>query len=241
MLTINSVDLTQSGLAINAAARYSGGDSVIEVNYASRAAVTIGTVATTASFTFTYRGPSETFTTASNFQIFYGTQTLTITVNTGESQAITQGRVFALGVATAIGQTQGAAVGTFTTVAIVSTLAGTPTSASSFAFVTQNQTNYISETDTTQINEMISELDSALTTLRTNASTLGSNVALLSTRLDFTNEYVNTLDTGSSKLTLADINEEGANLLALQTRQQLGISALSFAGQAEQSILALFR
>ena len=73
-----------------------------------------------------------------------------------------------------------------------------------------------------------------------------TNVALLQTRLDFTNEYMNTLETGSAKLTLADINlatinEEGANLLALQTRQQLSISALSFAGQAEQSVLQPFR
>ncbi|MHC8509130.1 MAG: flagellin [Rhodospirillales bacterium] len=69
---------------------------------------------------------------------------------------------------------------------------------------------------------------------------MGSNVALLQTRLRFTTDYVNTLEAGAGKLTLADINEEGANLLALQTRQQLGISALAFAGQAEQSILALF-
>ena len=52
---------------------------------------------------------------------------------------------------------------------------------------------------------------------------------------------MNTLESGSGKLTLADLNEEGANLLALQTRQQLGISALAFAGQAEQGILGLFR
>ncbi|MCR4376850.1 MAG: flagellin, partial [Rhodospirillales bacterium] len=64
---------------------------------------------------------------------------------------------------------------------------------------------------------------------------------LLQTRLDFTTSYVNTLEDGGSKLTLADINEEGANLLALQTRQQLGIQSLSFAGQAEQSVLGLFR
>ena len=80
-----------------------------------------------------------------------------------------------------------------------------------------------------------------MTTLRSNAQTVGSNVALLQTRLDFTQTYVTTLTTGSSQLTLADINEEGANLLALQTRQQLGISSLAFAGQAEQGILALFR
>ena len=84
-------------------------------------------------------------------------------------------------------------------------------------------------------------MDAALVTLRSQTQTLGSNVALLQTRLDFTEDYVNTLDAGASKLTLADLNEEGANLLALQTRQQLGISALAFAGQAEQGILGLFR
>ena len=92
-----------------------------------------------------------------------------------------------------------------------------------------------------QINSLVNRLDAAASTLRSNAQTLGSNVALLQTRLDFTNSYVNTLTAGSGKLTLADLNEEGANLLALQTRQQLGIQALSFANQAEQSILTLFR
>jgi flagellin-like hook-associated protein FlgL len=52
---------------------------------------------------------------------------------------------------------------------------------------------------------------------------------------------VNTLETGAGKLTLADLNVEGAKLLALQTRQQLDVQALSIAGQAEQGILALFR
>ena len=87
---------------------------------------------------------------------------------------------------------------------------------------------------------MIAELDAALTTLRTNSQTLGANVALLNTRLSFTESYVNTLTAGADKLTLSDINEEGANLLALQTRQQLGIQALSLAAQAEASILQLF-
>lgn len=87
----------------------------------------------------------------------------------------------------------------------------------------------------------VNQLDAAIATLSSKAKTLGSNVALLQTRLDFTENYVNELETGAGKLTLADITEEGANLVALQTRQQLGISALSFAGQAEQSVLALFR
>lgn len=91
------------------------------------------------------------------------------------------------------------------------------------------------------IDAAITELDSAITELRGAGKSLGSNVALLQTRLDFTETYVNTLEQGSDKLTLADVTEEGANLVALQTRQQLGINALAFAGQAEQQILALFR
>ncbi len=94
---------------------------------------------------------------------------------------------------------------------------------------------------TTELNTRITNLDSALTTLRSRSQSLGANVAVLQTRLDFTKSYVNTLTAGAGKLTLADLNEEGANLLALQTRQQLGIQSLAFAGQSEQSILGLFR
>ncbi|MBM3950589.1 MAG: flagellin-like protein [Rhodospirillales bacterium] len=108
----------------------------------------------------------------------------------------------------------------------------------------------VSETDatrvvgvgfTTEFNSRINNLDTGLTTLRSRAQSLGSNVALLQTRLNFTKAYVSTLTTGAGKLTLSDLNEEGANLLALQTRQQLGIQSLAFAGQAEQTILTLFR
>jgi len=90
------------------------------------------------------------------------------------------------------------------------------------------------------INNTITELNSALTELRTNAATLGSNNTVLQTRLNFTEELTNTLEEGAGKLTLADINEESANLLALQTRQQLGINSLSLASQAERAILSLF-
>jgi flagellin len=90
------------------------------------------------------------------------------------------------------------------------------------------------------INTAITAVNTALTTLRTNASTLGSNASVLQTRLNFTSELANTLQAGAGKLTLADLNEESANLLALQTRQQLGINSLSLAAQSERSILALF-
>lgn len=91
------------------------------------------------------------------------------------------------------------------------------------------------------VNDLVNNLDNNLSTLRSVSQNLGTNVALLNTRLDFTKNYVDLLQAGSGKLTLADLNEEGANLLALQTRQQLGIQALSFAGQNEKSILSLFR
>ena len=90
------------------------------------------------------------------------------------------------------------------------------------------------------IDTALTAISSALTTLRSNASTMGSRNTILSTRLDFTENLVNTLEGGTGKLTLADLNEESANLLALQTRQQLGINSLALAAQSERSILALF-
>jgi len=88
---------------------------------------------------------------------------------------------------------------------------------------------------------MTTVLDGGVSRLRSQAATLGGNIAILSTRLDFTNTYVNELEAGSDKLTLADLNEEGANLIALQTRQQLGIQSLSIAGQQQQAVLSLIQ
>ncbi|CAA7616137.1 putative Flagellin [Candidatus Terasakiella magnetica] len=89
--------------------------------------------------------------------------------------------------------------------------------------------------------KLITILDSGISSVRSTAQTLGSNVALLKVRLDFTTDYVNLLTKGAGKLTLADLNEEGANLVSLQTRQQLGTQALSFAGRSEQGVLSLLR
>ena len=86
----------------------------------------------------------------------------------------------------------------------------------------------------------IDTLDGAIAAIRTNAATLGSNVSLLNARLEFTTNAANTQIIGSDKLTLADLNEEAANLVALRTRQQLATQALAFAGKAEQGVLELF-
>ncbi|MGB9396231.1 MAG: flagellin [Pseudolabrys sp.] len=84
-------------------------------------------------------------------------------------------------------------------------------------------------------------LTAALTSLRSESQTLSANLSTVQIRQDFTKATINTLQTGSADLTLADSNEEGANLLALQTRQQLSTTALSLAAQADQNVLRLFQ
>lgn len=90
------------------------------------------------------------------------------------------------------------------------------------------------------INETLDGLKAATETLRLDASKFGSNLSVVENRQNFTKNMVNVLQTGASNLTLADTNEEAANLLALQTRQQLSSTALSMASQQDQSVLRLF-
>jgi len=94
--------------------------------------------------------------------------------------------------------------------------------------------------DTTATKAAIDAIKADLTTTRNTAASLGSNLNIIQTRQDFTQNLINTLKEGSDKLVVADKNEEGAKLLALQTTQQLGITSLSLASQANQSILKLF-
>ena len=83
-------------------------------------------------------------------------------------------------------------------------------------------------------------LNSATTQLRTQSKNLANNLNIITTRQDFTDQMISTLRTGSDNLTLADMNQEGANMLMLQTRQNLGTTALSMSSQAAQSVLRLF-
>jgi flagellin-like hook-associated protein FlgL len=90
------------------------------------------------------------------------------------------------------------------------------------------------------IDAAITALDAGLTSIRTTSSTLSANLAVIDSRVDFTADLEGVLDAGADNLTLADMNEEGANMLMLQTRQALSTSALSMASQAAQSVLRLF-
>jgi flagellin-like hook-associated protein FlgL len=90
------------------------------------------------------------------------------------------------------------------------------------------------------INSTITQLNTALTSVQAQTETFGTNASTIQVRQDFTKNLINTLTSGSDQLVLADQNQESANLLTLQTRQQLSISALSISNQAQQAVLKLF-
>ncbi len=95
--------------------------------------------------------------------------------------------------------------------------------------------------DNASANATLTKLGSASTTLRTEASALGSNLSVVQLRQDFNKSLINVLQTGASNLTLADASEEAANSQALSTRQSIAVSALSLANQSQQSVLQLLR
>ena len=92
----------------------------------------------------------------------------------------------------------------------------------------------------TNIDSMLGDVKEAINKVRSQSSAFGSNLSIVENRQDFTKSMMNTLQTGADNLVLADGNEEAANMLALQTRQQLSSTALSLASQADQAPLRLF-
>jgi flagellin-like hook-associated protein FlgL len=103
-----------------------------------------------------------------------------------------------------------------------------------------NSTTTAGSADRAEIATAIASLDAAKTTLRSEASKLANNLSTITVRQDFTQNMINTLEDGAAKLTDADLNEEGANMLMLQTRQSLGVNSLALASQAAQQVLRLF-
>lgn len=95
-------------------------------------------------------------------------------------------------------------------------------------------------TATVSIQSSSTQLEGALSALRSQSSSLAANLSVVTTRQSFTDQMINTLKTGADNLTLADMNQEGANMLILNTRQSLGTTSLSLASQAAQSVLRLF-
>ncbi|HCQ70952.1 MAG: flagellin [Alphaproteobacteria bacterium] len=95
-------------------------------------------------------------------------------------------------------------------------------------------------TNSATIQESIDEIRAALGEVRNFGQTIANDLAVIQTRRDFTESTIGTLESGADDLTVADQNEEGANLLALQTRQTLGVTSLSLASQSQQAVLRLF-
>jgi flagellin len=95
--------------------------------------------------------------------------------------------------------------------------------------------------DNAATNKVLSSLNTASNTLRSEASTLGANLSVVQTRQDFSKNLINVLQTGSSNLTLADTNAEAANNQALSTRQSIAVQTLALANTAQQSVLRLLQ
>ena len=115
---------------------------------------------------------------------------------------------------------------------------GINTGANSLAIESAAEKNFDSDVS---LDGLLGTLSDALTTLRTQSSAFGSNLSVVQNRQDFTKSMINTLETGAGNLTLADMNQEAANMMALQTRQSLASSTLSMANQADQGVLQLLR
>jgi len=112
--------------------------------------------------------------------------------------------------------------------------------ASGFNWSAGASTNGLGSAGIAAMDSSIAQLDSARDTLRSEAKELSSNLSIITARQEFTSKMINTLEDGAANLVNADMNEEGANMLMLQTRQQLATSSLSMASQAAQSVLRLF-
>jgi flagellin len=95
--------------------------------------------------------------------------------------------------------------------------------------------------DNNATNKVLTSLNAASSTLRSEASSLGSNLSIVQIRQDFSKNLINVLQTGSSNLTVADTNVEAANSQALSTRQSIAVSALALANTSQQSVLQLLR
>jgi len=93
----------------------------------------------------------------------------------------------------------------------------------------------------TQANTMIATVGTSITNVNAALAKLGTGSKSLDTHLSFIGKLQDSIDAGIGNLVDADLAKESARLQALQTKQQLGIQALSIANSATSNILGLFR
>jgi flagellin-like hook-associated protein FlgL len=225
---ITSLIQSAQGVAASAAATTSLTD---RANYASTFNTLLSQISQLASDSG-YRGTN--LLTGSNQTVEFGQKTGDATL------AISGFTATAVGLSLDnAGITSGAGFGNLSSAA-ASSVSGT-SGMSATAWNASGATAGVAHTlATAVIQTAATELENALSTLRTQSSKLSSNLSVVTTRQDFTSSMINTLQEGADNLTLADMNEEGANMLMLQTRQNLGITSLSMASQAAQAVMRLF-
>jgi flagellin len=102
-----------------------------------------------------------------------------------------------------------------------------------------NAASYNDFADLASIQNAIDALDSASRTVRSNASSIGAGAAILQVRESFTDNLSNVLETGASKLTVADLNEEAAKVVAAGVRDALSVNGLRVAAQSESALVAV--
>lgn len=120
------------------------------------------------------------------------------------------------------------------------TLTGTDCDSAGLGLVDATAWGTVDAAGNTAINASIALLDTAKSDLRTSSKQLSSQLNTITTRQDFTTKMINTLNEGAANLVNADTNEEGANLITLQTQQSLATNSLSIAAQSSQAVLSLF-
>ena len=103
----------------------------------------------------------------------------------------------------------------------------------------EHEVDFGSTTYLTSLADVVGQIETMESSLKNQASKLANNLAVITQREDFTKEAINIFQEGADKLTLADLNEEGANLLALQTASALGVQSLALASQQGQQVLRI--
>ena len=169
-----------------------------------------------------YQGLNLLSGSTTNLTVYFGE-------GTGAALAINAQNLNASALFTAAGPASG---GTLSTLLSGGGLA---TDASGFSVLSE------SSSAAAVLDTLSAQIDRSISTVRATAARLGGNVTTLQTRLDFTTAYVGTLQDGAAKLTLADVTEEAANMLALQTSYQIGMAMLGIAGRDRRAVLSLFR
>jgi flagellin-like hook-associated protein FlgL len=118
---------------------------------------------------------------------------------------------------------------------IVFTAAAAPTTGQVVTFIREETWN-----TTNAVTPSLKQVSDALALIRSKASELASTQNIATTRLTFNSRMSDILSTGADNLTLADMNQEAASMLALQTRLNLSITALSLSARSQQAVLQLF-